>query len=92
MLTLAASYAQGPAYGYGQAFQDAALAVCGPDLGARLIGDLSVLQDAGLGEISEERRIRLRERYAAFDHPAAREILGWLDGAYAITGEQVQTQ
>jgi hypothetical protein len=92
MLTLAASYAQGSGYGYGQAFQDAALAVCGPDLAARLTADLSVLQDAGLGEIPEERRIRLRERYAAFDHPAAREVLGWLDGAYAITGEELQTQ
>jgi hypothetical protein len=92
MLTLAASYAQGAGYGYGEAFHDAALAVCGPDLAARVAADLGVLQDAGLGEISEERRLRLRERYAAFDHPAAREILGWLDGAYAITGEDVQTQ
>jgi hyaluronoglucosaminidase len=92
MLTLAVSYAQGAGYGYGEAFQDAALAVCGPDLAARVAADLGVLQDAGLGEISEERRLRLRERYAAFDHPAAREILGWLDGAYAITGEDVQTQ
>jgi hypothetical protein len=92
MLTLAASYAQGPAYSYGQAFRDAALAVCGPDLAARLTADLGVLQDAGLGDISDERRTRLRERYAAFDHPAAREVMGWLDGAYAVTGEELQTQ
>jgi hypothetical protein len=29
---------------------------------------------------------------ATFDHPAAREIVGWLDGAYAITGEALRTQ
>ena len=31
-------------------------------------------------------RPRLRERFAAFDHPAAREIVAWLDGACAIGG------
>ena len=30
MLTLAASYAQGPAYAYGEAFREAAQAICGP--------------------------------------------------------------
>jgi len=92
MLTLAAGYAQGEAYAYGQAFSDAALAVCGPDLAAQLLADLGALQDAGLGELSEERRAKLRARYAAFDQPAAREVVGWLDGAYAITGEELQTQ
>jgi hypothetical protein len=92
MLTLAESYAAGDAYAYGRAFAEAARAVCGPDLAARLAADLVVLEDAGLGDLSEERRLRLRERYAAFDHPAAREVIGWLDGAYAITGEALQTQ
>jgi hyaluronoglucosaminidase len=92
MLTLAAGYAQGEAYAYAQAFRDAALAVCGLELAGCLTADLGVLQDAGLGELSEARHARLRERYAAFDHPAAREVVGWLDGAYAITGEELQTQ
>ena len=34
----------------------------------------------------------LRERYAAFDRPAAREIVPWLDGYWAVTDELVQTQ
>ena len=33
---------------------------------------------------------RLRDRYAPFDHPGAREILAWLDGAYRITPEMVR--
>jgi hypothetical protein len=92
MLTLAASYAQGPAYAYGLAFREAAEAVCGPDLAARLVADLLTLDDAGLDGLSDARRGKLREAYAAFDHPAAREVTNWLDGAYAITGEELQTQ
>jgi hypothetical protein len=92
MLTLAASYAQGSDYAYGQAFRDAARQVCGEALAAQLTADLLTLQDGGLGELSDERRGKLRARYAAFDHPAAREVVAWLDGAYAITGEELQTQ
>jgi hypothetical protein len=92
MLSLAASYAQGQDYAYGAAFQAAALEVCGEAIAARLTADLLTLQDGGLDEISETRRVTLKERYAAFDHPAAREVVAWLDGAYAITGEELQTQ
>jgi len=92
MLSLAASYAQGQDYAYGEAFQAAARQVCGEALAARLTADLLTLQDGGLDEISDERRARLQDRYAAFDHPAAREVVAWLEGAYAITGEELQTQ
>jgi hypothetical protein len=92
MLTLAASYAQGAAYSYGEAFRDAAVAVCGPELARALGENLLALQDGGLKEFSEARHAKLRARYAAFDHPAAQEVVAWLDGAYAITGEQLQTQ
>ena len=92
MLTLAASYAQGPDYAYGHAFREAARQVCGDALAAQLTADLLTLQDGGLGELSDERRGKLRARYAAFDHPAAQEVIAWLDGAYAITGEELQTQ
>ena len=39
-----------------------------------------------------ERLATLRERYAAFDHPAAREIVAWLDGHWEVTDALVQTQ
>ncbi|MDO8289665.1 MAG: hypothetical protein Q7T44_10650 [Parvibaculum sp.] len=35
---------------------------------------------------------KLRARYSAFDHPAAREIIDWLDGGYRITQEIMDTQ
>ena len=44
---------------------------------ARLIS----LQDRGLDRLGECRAL-MRTRYAAFDHPGAREIVAWLDGQW----------
>ena len=90
-LTLADSYALGEAYEYGAAFDRAAAEVLGPELAARVRRDLLTLQDRGLDRLGE-RRTMLRDRYAAFDHPAAREIIAWLDGEWDVTDEEVQTQ
>ncbi len=90
-LTLAESYAQGEAYEYGAAFERAARAVLGDELAERVRRDLLTLQDRGLDRLAE-RRSTLRERYAAFDHPAAREIIAWLDEYWEVTDELVQTQ
>ncbi len=92
MLTLAASYRCADAYAYGEAFRSAARAVCGPELADQLAMDISALQDAGLNDISPARRDKLHARYLAFDHPAAREVIRWLDGGYAVTGEEILTQ
>jgi hypothetical protein len=92
MLTLAASYQKGSAYAYGEAFREAATTVCGPELARHIADDLLTFQDAGLDSLSEARRGRLRDLYMLFDHPAAREIVAWLDGAYAVTGEGLRTQ
>lgn len=92
LLTLTASYAEGSDYAYGAAFRAAALEVCGADLAQALGENLLALQDGGLKGLSEARHAKLRTRFAAFDHPAAREVVAWLDGDYAITGEQLQTQ
>jgi hyaluronoglucosaminidase len=91
LLTLAESYAQGDAYEYGAAFARAARLVLGDALAERVGLDLLSLQDRGLDRLGE-RRSALRARYAAFDHPAAREILAWLDGHWNVTDELVQTQ
>jgi hyaluronoglucosaminidase len=91
-VTLVECYRLGHEYSYGDAFRRAAAEVLGPDLGARLLEDLLTLQDVGLERLTDEQRGRLRERYGATDHPAAREILGWLQGEYGITDEVVHTQ
>ena len=46
-----------------------------------------LLQDMGI-----ERAQGLQDRYAAFDHPGAREIVAWLDGAWRITRDEMSTQ
>lgn len=91
LLTLAESYARGEDYQYFAAFRRAATDVLGADLAERITADLLTLQDGGLDRLGD-RQARLVERYAAFDHPGAREVVGWLEGAYAITGEALQTQ
>jgi hyaluronoglucosaminidase len=90
-LTLAASYASGDGYAYRSAFREAALKVAGEPLATMLDDDILALQDVGLFRLTS-RRAALRERYAAVDHPAAREVVAWLDDAYAISDEAVKTQ
>lgn len=90
-LTLAESYARGDSYQYGAAFERAALAILGDELARRVGRDLIALQDRGLDRLGERRAI-LHARYAAFAHPAAREILAWLEGYWNVTDELVQTQ
>lgn len=89
-LTLAESYANGEAYEYGAAFARAARAVLGDALAEHVARDLLALQDRGLDRLGA-RRAALRERYAAFDHQGAREIVAWLDGYWAVTDDMVQT-
>jgi hypothetical protein len=92
LLSLAASYAKGCDYAYGQVFREAAVAVCGEELARHIGDDLLTFEDGGLDSLTEERRGRLRDLYGLFDHPAAREIVGWLQGDYAVTGEVLKTQ
>jgi hyaluronoglucosaminidase len=91
-LTLAMSYAQGPAYCYGAAFDEAAATVFGEPLARRLRADLLAFQDRGLDRIGPQRKAELRDIYGGFDHPAAREVIAWLDGAYEVDEQLVQTQ
>jgi hyaluronoglucosaminidase len=90
-LTLVESYRAGADYRYGEAFRAAAAEVVGEELATTLWEDLLVMQDVGLDRLGPKEQM-LRDRYAAVDHDAAREIIAWLDGAYRITDEIVQTQ
>ena len=90
-LTLAESYQMGEGYEYAEAFQRAATLVLGAKLGAYVYEDLLMLQDIGLDRLGD-RATLLRERYSASRHPGAAEIIAWLDGAYRMTNEIVETQ
>ena len=90
-LTLVESYRRGDRYAYGAAFRRAASEVLGGELAERIWQDLLVLQDVGLDRLGDK-EAALRERWRGVDHPGAREIVAWLDGAYRITDEIVHTQ
>lgn len=90
-ITLSDSYRQGNSYQYSKSFRHACTDVLGEDLGTLVREDLLTLQDVGLDRLGEKEQL-LRERYSSIDHDGAREIIAWLDGAYRITDEIVQTQ
>ncbi len=92
LASLAESYRVGAAYEYGAAFARAAAEVLGPELAMLVQRHLITLQEVGLDRLEEDTKARLRERYSAFDHPGAREILKWVDGGYAITREMVEAE
>ncbi|MEJ2458706.1 MAG: beta-N-acetylglucosaminidase domain-containing protein, partial [Novosphingobium sp.] len=90
-LTLPMLYGKGDSYAYGSAFTSAARKLLGEEFALMLQQDIAVLQDTGLERLGT-RADRLRARYAPIDHPAAREIIHWLDGRDLMTDEEVQTQ
>lgn len=79
-LTLPASYREHAGYRYAHAQRQAAETVLGPELGAMVMEDLPLLEDRGRDRLSTGERTELTRRYSAVDHPAAREIIGWLSG------------
>jgi hyaluronoglucosaminidase len=91
-ITLTMNYSQHSAYAYGDAFMVAATQVLGLPMARFLQEDLIALQDLGLHRYDIERKNKLHARYTAIDHPAAREIVRWLDGEYSASSELVQTQ
>lgn len=80
-LTLPASYREHAGYRYALAQRQAAETVLGPELGQLVMADLALLVDRGRDRLNADERAELAERYGAVDHPAAREIIGWLNGA-----------
>ena len=90
-LTLVESYRLGNRYEYRAAFERAARLVLGDGLATHVQRDLMRFQDRGLDRLGES-RAALLDAYAPYDHPAAREIVAWLDGHWDIADEAVQTQ
>ncbi len=88
-VTLPEMYALGDNYDYRSAFAHAAERVLGAELAGVIERRLPALQDLGLDRLGEE-AMGLRARIAAFDHPAAREILAWLDGAWRVTRDDMR--
>jgi hypothetical protein len=88
--TLATAYRDGDAYCYMAAFRAAARELAGPALARMLEDDLLTLQDRGHERLGDD-AARLRERYAAVDHPMAREVVRWLDGDDTMARWEIET-
>lgn len=90
-LTLESLYREGEAYREDVATQQAMIGLLGERLATLVYEDLPLLQDLGLEALTHDKH-RLRRRYQAFEHPCAREIVAWLDGAYQMSEDVVPTQ
>ncbi|WP_294324117.1 beta-N-acetylglucosaminidase domain-containing protein [uncultured Sphingomonas sp.] len=88
-LTLPLLYRRGEAYAYGAALGEVATALLGAELAELLQQDLLKLQDSGHDRLDIA---PLRARYGALHHPAAQEVVRWLDGFDLMTDAEVQTQ
>jgi hyaluronoglucosaminidase len=86
-VTLAQSYRLGEAYEYGAAFRQAATALLGAELAETIQKDILFLNDVGLERLAASTVERLKQRYGAIDHDAAREIVAYLDGEYRFQEE-----
>lgn len=90
-LTLPMCYARGDDYAYGAAFTEAAAQLLGQPFAQMLQEDIAAFQDVGHDRLGA-RTDKLRARFSNLDHPAAREIVRWLDGDDLMTDDEVQTQ
>ena len=80
MLTLAESYEAGEAYEYAKAWDRAAEAVTSPEIAAVLRRHFRIFHDQGLAPPTNRRRVSASAERPLRDHPAAKEVLAWLDG------------
>jgi hyaluronoglucosaminidase len=68
----------------------AAFTLFGDPLATLLTEDMAFVNDVGLTGDADT-LAALRARYKAINHPAARELIAWLDGAYEFDIEKVKT-
>ena len=90
-LTLPMLYRQGPDYAYAAAFAEAATTLLGRELAEVLQSDLLTLQDTGHDRLNI-RIPTLQTHYATFQHPAALEIIRWLNACDLMANYEVKTQ
>jgi hypothetical protein len=91
--TLAESYRLGDSYNAQRAFEAACHRMTGEGLAQLIERDLAWFQDQGLQGIDDVNKQELKREYRKYaEHPAAREVLGWLDGNYCVTRDQILAQ
>ena len=89
-LTLARAYAEGADYDYLAATRAGAHALHPPELADALVRRSPDPGGRRMGNASTA--VPLRARYKAMDHPAAAEVVRFLEGAYTTEAKEVATQ
>lgn len=85
LASLPRAYREHENYNSEKAFAEIAIELCGEPLAEVLLQDISLLQDKGLGKISEEEKAELMKHYSAFQQNVfCAEIIDWLNGGYAF--------
>lgn len=73
--------------GVGASTEEAVRALLPTPLGEQLLQHIDDFQDRGLDEFTPAEKKQLVETYGVFEHPAAREIVDWLEGRYIVSTE-----
>ena len=85
LASLPRAYREQNNYNSEKALVEIAIELCGEPLAEVLLQDVPLLQDKGLGKISEEEKTELLKRYSAFQqNPFCAEIIDWLNGGYVF--------
>jgi hypothetical protein len=85
LASLPRAYRERENYNPEKVFMEIATELCGEQLAEVLLQDIPLLQDKGLGKISEEEKAELLKRYSAFPENAfCTEIIDWLNGGYVF--------
>ncbi len=85
LATLPMSYAQSESYDPLDAFRIAATKLHGESLAKALQEDLPLFQDTGLGNMTDQQKQHLQNRYHQFlPNRVANEVVGWLQGQFAF--------
>lgn len=87
LASLARSYQRRDAYDPDEFWRVALPGLVGAPLAALLRRDVELLQQSGLDAISSEERVRLADDYQRIDHPAAAELVDWLNEGYRFDPE-----
>lgn len=87
LMTLTMSYQRQESYSPTEAFVEALQQLCPSQVADALIKDVSLFQDCGLNQLSDDIKENLIRKYRAFDNPYAQEVVQWLEGDYLFSPE-----
>ncbi|MET0356529.1 MAG: beta-N-acetylglucosaminidase domain-containing protein [Cellvibrio sp.] len=83
LASLPRAYHEQDNYNPEKVFLEITTELCGEQLAQSLLQDLPLLQDQGLGKISDGEKAELLKRYSAFpENSFCAEIIDWLNGGY----------